>query len=175
MVENPDFFNEHTLVSRPAGERNPADKCSVASPASGVKERWSGSRLGGYRLFPAEGKDVYYLQYAQGIEDEENDVLIGHARLRFPSSTAHRSEIEKDKTSIVRELHIYGPIAPLAVRMTDAWQHRGYGRTLLKTAEKISLDSDRPRVLITSALGAREYFRKLGYSPKGPYMEKVLN
>ena len=108
-------------------------------------------------------------------EDEENDVLIGYVRLRFPSSEAHRPEVKVEETSIVRELRVYGPLVPLGVSVADAWQHHGYGRILLKEAEKASLKNGRNRVLVTSALGVREYFRRLGYGRVGPYMGRTLN
>lgn len=107
-------------------------------------------------------------------EDVENDVLIGYARLRFPSPKAHRPEVKADETSIVRELHIYGPLVPLGAKMVDAWQHRGFGELLLGEAEKNSLKNGRRKVLITSALGVREYFRRLGYRQVGSYMGKDI-
>lgn len=108
-------------------------------------------------------------------EDAESDVLVGYARLRFPSAKAHRPEVKADKTAIVRELHVYGPLAPIGVRTADAWQHRGYGEMLLRRAEEASLETGRTRILVTSALGVREYFRRLGYRKTGPYMGKMLD
>lgn len=120
------------------------------------------------RYEASEGAELFI-----SAEDEENDVLIGYVRLRFPSPQAYRPEVKMGETSIVRELHVYGPLAPLGVKMANAWQHRGYGRNLLGEAEKISLENGRSRVLVTSALGVREYFRRLGYRRTGPYMEKI--
>ncbi len=107
-------------------------------------------------------------------EDVENDILIGYVRLRFPSRKSHRLEIKSDETSIVREIHIYGPLVPLGARVTEAWQHRGYGKMLLEEAEKASLKEGRNRILVTSALGVREYFRQFGYERIGIYMGKTL-
>ncbi len=107
-------------------------------------------------------------------EDRENDALVGYARLRFPSASAHRPEIKPDKTAIIRELHVYGPLAAIGDTASDSWQHRGYGEALLRRAEKVSLESGRTRILVTSALGVREYFRRLGYRRVGPYMGKPL-
>jgi elongator complex protein 3 len=109
------------------------------------------------------------------VEDEKNDVIIGYLRLRFPSSQAHRPEVKAQETAIVRELHVYGPLVPLELHNDHAWQHRGYGTLLLQTAERASLTNGRRRVLITSAIGVRQYFEKLGYHQSGPYMEKVLS
>jgi len=108
-------------------------------------------------------------------EDVESDVLIGYVRLRFPSVNVHRPEVRVDETAIVRELHVYGPLAPLGVRTADAWQHRGYGKMLLRRAEEAALENGRTRMLATSSLGVKEYFRRLGYRKTGPYMGKILS
>lgn len=108
-------------------------------------------------------------------EDGENDVLIGYIRLRFPSFKAHRPEVNARETSIIRELHVYGPLVPIGDSVAEAWQHRGYGKMLLKEAEEASAKNGRSMVLVTSALGVREYFRQLGYERIGPYMGKILS
>lgn len=107
-------------------------------------------------------------------EDTKKDILIGYVRLRFPSTKAHRPEINADKTSIVRELHVYGPLVPVGTRSTHAWQHHGYGKTLLEEAETISSKEGRKRIIVTSALGVRDYFKQLGYKRIGPYMGKDI-
>jgi elongator complex protein 3 len=108
-------------------------------------------------------------------EDEASETLIGYLRLRFPSPTAHRPEVGVGEVSLVRELHVYGPLTPIGARMVDGWQHCGYGRALLKEAEGLSLEHGRNKILVTSGLGAREYFDQLGYKPVGPYMGKVIS
>jgi elongator complex protein 3 len=55
-----------------------------------------------------------------------------------------------------------------------AWQHKGYGKALLHEAENIALKNDVEQILVMSALGARDYFRKHGYQRDGPYMGKSL-
>ncbi|MGD2106830.1 MAG: GNAT family N-acetyltransferase, partial [Nitrosopumilaceae archaeon] len=55
-------------------------------------------------------------------------------------------------------------------------QHSGLGKKLMKEAEKISREEfDANRLLVISAIGTREYYRKLGYSLYGPYMCKSLS
>ena len=45
----------------------------------------------------------------------------------------------------------------------------------MSEAEKISKEMfDAKRLLVISAVGTREYYRKLGYSFLGPYMSKEL-
>ncbi|NIM44355.1 MAG: GNAT family N-acetyltransferase [Nitrososphaeria archaeon] len=81
----------------------------------------------------AEGEDIFI-----SAEDTAKDILIGYLRLRIPSEKAHRPEISPETTSIVRELHVYGPLVPVGERSAKAWQHRGYGETLLSKAEQLS-------------------------------------
>ena len=108
------------------------------------------------------------------MEDSVNDVLLGFLRMRMPSEQAHRPEVT-DETSIVRELHVYGPMMPIGMREDELWQHQGYGELLLAEAEKISReDYNKNNVLVTSGIGARDYYRKFGYNKKGPYMFKKL-
>jgi elongator complex protein 3 len=108
-------------------------------------------------------------------EDPENDVLMGFLRLRMPSSAVHRSEIDVN-TSLVRELHVYGPVVPLGERKVDAGQHRGYGEELLKEAERIAREEhEMKKMVITSGVGVREYYRKFGYRKEGPYMSRSLD
>lgn len=108
-------------------------------------------------------------------EDPKNDVLMGFLRLRMPSIAAHRPEIDIH-TSLVRELHVYGPMIPLGEREDQAGQHRGYGEELLKEAEKIAQEEyQMKKITITSGIGVREYYRKFGYRKEGPYMSKFLD
>ncbi len=106
------------------------------------------------------------------IEDEENDALIAYLRLRFPSQKAHREEVRG--ASIVRELRVLGTSVPLGKRIEKASQHKGWGELLLKKAEEISKEKNFNKILITSAIGTREYYRRFGYKRVGPYMGKII-
>jgi elongator complex protein 3 len=108
-------------------------------------------------------------------EDQMNDVLLGYLRLRIPSKEAHRPEISLEPCSIVRELHVYGPLVPVGKHTKKAWQHKGYGSILLSEAERISKDDYKlEKILVTSALGTKQYYKRFGYSYDGPYMSKHL-
>ena len=118
----------------------------------------------------SEGDDVFI-----SAEDPANDVLVGYLRLRIPSEKAHRSEIVSETTAIVRELHVYGPLVPVGRHLARAWQHKGYGGILLSEAERISLENyERRKVIVTSALGTKQYYRRFGYDYDGPYVSKFL-
>jgi elongator complex protein 3 len=118
----------------------------------------------------SEGEEIFI-----SAEDQENDLLIGYLRLRIPSKEAHRPEIKATSCSMVRELHVYGPVVPVGKHLTRAWQHKGYGGILLSEAERISAeDYDLKKVLVMSALGTRQYYMRFGYEYDGVYVSKML-
>lgn len=120
--------------------------------------------------YRASGGEEVFISY----EDLKSDILIGFLRLRNPSNTAHRREID-DKTALIRELHVYGSMVPLGDKKDELWQHQGYGEGLLLEAERIaSEDYDKNKILITSGIGARSYYQKFGYKREGSYMAKKI-
>ncbi len=42
--------------------------------------------------------------------------------------------------SIVRELHVYGSVVPVAARDPTKFQHQGFGTLLMEEAERIARD-----------------------------------
>ena len=111
-------------------------------------------------------------EYFISFEDVENDVLIGFLRLRIPYKP-FREEID-EKTCIIRELHIYGQMLPIGDRSKRWWQHKNFGAKLLEKAEEIGREEGMKRILVTSGIGVREYYRKFGYKKIGAYMGKKL-
>jgi len=122
------------------------------------------------RYAASEGEEIFI-----SAEDPESDVLIGYLRLRVPSEKAHRPEIKATVCSIVRELHVYGPLVPVGKHLAKAWQHKGYGSILLSEAERVSKeDCNVRKILVMSALGTKQYYKRFGYEYDGPYMSKIL-
>ena len=105
-------------------------------------------------------------------EDVKNDLILGFCRLRIPGSCL-RDEIT-ERTALVRELHVYGTAVGIG-EPAGQIQHRGYGRQLLQTAEKIAIEKfDKNKIAVISGVGVREYYRKLGYRNDGPYVSNEL-
>jgi elongator complex protein 3 len=122
------------------------------------------------RYKASQGEEIFF-----SAEDPENDVLIGYLRLRIPSSMAHRKEIKTTPCTLVRELHVYGPLVPVGKHLAKAWQHKGYGGVLLSEAESITQeDYAFKKISVISALGTKQYYRRFGYSNDGVYMSKNL-
>jgi len=118
----------------------------------------------------SDGEEIFL-----SAEDPQTDVLIGYLRLRIPSPTARRPEMREKPCSIVRELHVYGPLVPVGRHRAKAWQHKGYGGILLAEAERLSRESySLKKILVISALGTRQYYARHGYVRDGVYMSKAL-
>ena len=108
------------------------------------------------------------------ISIEDDDILLAFLRLRIPSNNAHRDEIKGYRCCIVRELHVYGRALALGEKDTKSYQHKGYGSMLMQEAENIALSNNLEKVLVISAVGTREYYRRLGYRLEGAYMVKYI-
>ncbi len=106
-------------------------------------------------------------------EFEKSGIIAGFGRLRVPSSGAHRPE--SVGSAVVRELRVYGKVVRVGERGRAAWQHRGLGASLMARMERTATERfGVKRLLVTSAVGTRNYYRKLGYERLGPYMAKAL-
>ncbi len=146
---------------REVGHRTCVDKISLSA---------ENIRITSTKYEASEGFEVFVF-----AEDPENDVLVGYLRLRVPSEKAHRPEIKRQPSAIVRELHVYGPLVPVGSPPGKAWQHKGFGKKLLDEAERIVAEEyDLRKLLVISALGTKRYYMKFGYERDGVYVSKKL-
>jgi len=106
--------------------------------------------------YRAAGGDEYFLSF----ESEDRTVLYSLLRLRL------------SKAAIIREIHTYGQ--EIEVGESGKTQHMGYGRKLIVEAEKIAKDAGYTEISVISGVGARDYYRKFGYSLDHEYMVKKL-
>lgn len=102
----------------------------------------------------------------------DKNILFGLLRLRFPYKP-FINELNK-KTSIIREIHIYGKALSIGEKKEDSSQHQGLGKQLMIEAEKISKRHNYKKIAVISGVGVREYYRKLGYHLNENYMVKKL-
>ncbi|KAK9321178.1 hypothetical protein V1517DRAFT_327205 [Lipomyces orientalis] len=124
------------------------------------------------RDYTANGGWETFLSY----EDPKQDILIGLLRLRLCSErTTFRTELTGQRTSLVRELHVYGSVVPLHSRDPRQFQHQGFGTLLMEEAERIAREEHgSAKISVISGVGVRNYYARLGYSLDGPYMSKML-
>jgi elongator complex protein 3 len=111
------------------------------------------------------------------FETSDRLKILGFLRLRV-TKNPHRKELREEEaaSAVVRELHIYGQMLNVGDRTERAsCQHRGFGAQLMFEAERITREEHGLRKLsVLSAVGTREYYRKLGYQMNGPYMSKAI-
>jgi elongator complex protein 3 len=106
-------------------------------------------------------------------ESKKSGRIAGFVRMRLPSEEAHRPEMRD--SAVVRELRVYGKVVGVGSRAAGAWQHSGLGASMMEEMEKTAKEEfGVARLLVTSAVGTRNYYRKLGYERLGPYMAKSL-
>jgi elongator complex protein 3 len=119
----------------------------------------------------AGGKEIFL-----SFEDEK-ETLFGLLRLRIQTRPVPALGQNTDgNLALIRELHVFGPEVPLSEQRTEAAQHKGLGKSLLREAERIARDEFSCRqMVVLSGTGAREYYRtEFGYSSQGDYMVKTL-
>jgi len=104
------------------------------------------------------------------ISCEADGKLLGFLRLRHVVRSLH-SAITLD-SGVIRELHVYG--SAVGIGKEGDIQHKGVGKRLMKKAEEICLKKKKDKMVVISGVGARDYYRKLGYKKQGPYMVKKL-
>ncbi len=118
----------------------------------------------------SEGKEIF-LSY-----EDDNGTLFGLLRLRIQSGEIPPLEDSPGNKAIIRELHVYGPEVPIKGQKDDAVQHKGFGKALMKEAERIAREEfGALRMAILSGVGAREYYStEFGYTLENGYMVRQL-
>jgi elongator complex protein 3 len=118
----------------------------------------------------SSGKEIFL-----SFEDA-GETLFGLLRLRIQDKPIVNLPPDMGSNSaLVRELHVFGAELVLSQRDTRAAQHKGFGRSLLKEAERIAREEcHKEWIVILSGVGAREYYRNEGYTLQGDYMVKKL-
>jgi elongator complex protein 3 len=118
--------------------------------------------------FASGGREIFL-----SCESKAGDTILGFLRLRKVAAP-HRDEL--NGSAVVRELHVYGQAVSVGTKEKgNSYQHRGYGMKLLGEAERTAKDElGLSKIAIISAVGTRQYYKKLGYQQDGPYVSKVL-
>jgi len=121
----------------------------------------------------SNGKEIFL-----SFENKQREKLFAFLRLRIPSQyfsdNKHFLPILQGST-IIREIHTYGQQIPIGEK-GSAVQHKGFGKKLIKEAERITEEEFRiPKIAAISGVGARDYYRKIGYKLESEYMTKKLS
>ena len=109
------------------------------------------------------------------FENKKRTKLYSLLKLRIPKNTFLPA---LKNASIIRELQTFGRQLEIKKqRQSSAYspQHKGMGKKLVRQAEEITTkDFQLKKIAVISGVGARGYYRKLGYRLKDTYMLKNL-
>lgn len=111
-------------------------------------------------------QEVFIQFLAPAVSDKkkkknESKKLLGFLRLSLPKQKSFVKEL--GKAAIIREIHVYGLALQLGSKNTERAQHLGLGKRLIETAKQISKEKGYDRLAVISAIGTKEYYRKLGF------------
>jgi elongator complex protein 3 len=126
-------------------------------------------RLDAVEYDTSSGREVF-LQFV--TRDER---LAAFLRLSLPSAASARdANAELGGAAIVREVHVYGESLGLSARAPGAAQHRGLGRELMEAAGERAAAAGHASLAVISAVGTREYYRRLGFEDGELYQRRSL-
>ncbi|MEF8756895.1 MAG: tRNA uridine(34) 5-carboxymethylaminomethyl modification radical SAM/GNAT enzyme Elp3, partial [Halobacteriales archaeon] len=181
--------NLRQLARQRLGDREDTCEC-IRCREAGMNDE----RPGDVELDVATYEAAGGLEHFISFEDFDRDLLVGFARLRFPSDSHavegsgrpsdasaadHGDPLRRElaDAALLRELHVYGSEVGLDAggAPTTGHQHRGYGRRLMAAAERLAREAGFRKLSVIAGIGAREYYReKLGYHQDGPYVSTRL-
>ncbi|HRY60125.1 MAG TPA: tRNA uridine(34) 5-carboxymethylaminomethyl modification radical SAM/GNAT enzyme Elp3 [Patescibacteria group bacterium] len=116
---------------------------------------------------------------ASGGEEVFLELIDNHShlyallRLRLPVGAGFKPA--PTETAIIREVHTYGQALDVGQIGEDAKQHKGLGKNLIVQAEQIARKAGYKKIAVISGVGAREYYKKIGYKLEDTYMVKTIN
>ncbi len=104
--------------------------------------------------------------------------IAGFLRLSLPHADAVRAlgdeaPVAPDE-AMIREVHVYGMAARVGEEGAPA-QHHGLGQALVERACALARDSGYRRINVISAVGTRAYYRRLGFTDHGLYLQRSLD
>ena len=135
-------------------------------------------RHSSYYEKPASYNQYYY--YANGGHDyfiayESYDLraLFGFIRLRFVDKKNNMTVFPVLKNrGLVRELHVYGDNTAVNGYDRRGCQHKGIGKSLLKYAERLTMEQGLYGIAVISGDGVMKYYEDNGYCKKEEFMVK---
>jgi len=117
--------------------------------------------------------------YATSIGSEQflelvtpQDRVVGFLRLSLPAGRSFVAEL--GASAVIRELHVYGAALALGRRDGARAQHRGLGGRLVSEAVLRAGRAGYPSLAVISAVGTREYYRRLGFVDGALYQHRAL-
>lgn len=123
------------------------------------------------RAYETELTDERFLQWVTPAGK-----IVGFLRLSLPRQQAHHLYPVLpvgQHDAMIREVHVYGFATAISGKARSA-QHRGLGAKLVERACEIAREAGYTGVNVISAVGTRDYYRKLGFADAGLYQRRAL-
>jgi len=130
-------------------------------------------------VYESAGGEEHFLSY----EDRRRRGVFAFCRLRLPQpQPTNDRDYERlvklvpeiKDAAFIRELHTYGAQVKIGGRESQATQHKGLGKRLVRDAERLAKRAGFKKMAVISGVGVRGYYRRLGYRRQGTYMVKRL-
>lgn len=100
------------------------------------------------------------------------DRLVGFLRLSLPRAASFVPEL--GRSAVIREVHVYGAALGIGERDALRPQHRGLGGRLVEEAARQARAAGHARLAVISAVGTRDWYRRLGFADTGLYPSRDL-
>jgi elongator complex protein 3 len=98
----------------------------------------------------------YFLSF-----DTADGALLGFCRLHLPFLKEISPELKGE--AMIREVHVYGQSLGIGFYKEGVSQHQGLGKALIQRAKEIARKAGYHSLAVISAVGTRNYYRKLGF------------
>lgn len=98
----------------------------------------------------------YFLQFVT-----KENLIAGFLRLSLPHNDSFITELKN--SAMIREVHVYGQSTEIGKTDKGRAQHIGLGKRLIQEATTIAKGKTYQKLQVISAVGTREYYRKLGF------------
>ncbi|HOU75867.1 MAG TPA: tRNA uridine(34) 5-carboxymethylaminomethyl modification radical SAM/GNAT enzyme Elp3 [Candidatus Dojkabacteria bacterium] len=132
--------------------------------------------------YKVQNSNEYFIQATTETINRKNCIL-GFLRLsiidrRKPIEDSSKNSILElpeflKNRAMIREIHVYGNSEKIGHIGTV--QHTGIGKQLIKMAIEITKSNNFSKIFVISAVGTREYYRKLGFRrDKMGYLAKLV-
>lgn len=105
---------------------------------------------------------------------KEQGIIYGFCRLRLVNNEYISYMKDIVGCGLIRELHVYGLVAPKVNDNEKKAQHSGIGKKLMRQAEWIAITNGYFKIAVISGIGVQDYYRRLGYNLQSTYMIKEI-
>lgn len=110
----------------------------------------------------SSGKEIFLQWTGKVSPTDSEEFLAGFLRLSLPEAASSISEL--DAAAVIREVHVYGQAVPVGGKQSKHAQHLGLGKQLIARAKELAKQAGYKKIAVISAIGTREYYRKLGFT-----------